>query len=82
MSIFNVHIYISKTRHLLLNELYFGFCQTFGDSVIYIYIYNIIYEVGEDFIDKELDEKLFAQEVIYLFIYFVSRFLVSYSAVN
>ena len=25
---------ISKTRHLLLNELYFGFFQTFEDSIL------------------------------------------------
>ena len=32
MSMFNVNIYI-KNRHLLLNELYFGFFQTFEDSI-------------------------------------------------
>ena len=32
MSISCVNIYISKIRHLLLNELYFGFVQTFEDS--------------------------------------------------
>ena len=25
--------YISKVRHLFLNELYFGFFQTFDDSI-------------------------------------------------
>ena len=37
------------------------------------------YEVEEHFINKKSDEKLFAEEVIY---FFVSCFLVSYSAVN
>ena len=27
-----IYIYISKTRHLFLNKLYFGFFQTFEDS--------------------------------------------------
>ena len=27
-----IYIYIYKSRHLLLNELYFGFFQTFEDS--------------------------------------------------
>ena len=28
-----IYIYISKIRHLLLNKLYFGFFQTFEDSI-------------------------------------------------
>ena len=50
---------------------------------VYIYICEK-FETEEDSINKKFDEKLFTEEVIYLFIYsfIVSCFLVSYSAVN
>ena len=35
MSSAKMSIYISKMRHLFLNELYFGFFQTFKDSIKY-----------------------------------------------
>ena len=30
---FSMSIYISEIRHILLNEVYFGFFQTFEDSL-------------------------------------------------
>ena len=33
----NVNIYISKMRNLFLNQLYFGFFQTFEDSMFQIF---------------------------------------------
>ena len=39
------YIYISKIRHLFLNELYFGFFQTFEDSIYMLFTTEGFFEV-------------------------------------